>query len=101
MNIPTAALSGEPQLRVVPMNVTRDSDRFEKRHDPFGRPYYWLSGGRAPLQAEHETDSSAIAQGRITVTPLDFNMTNRTILTEMEKWHIRLSPPESHGGDRI
>ena len=38
INIPTAALSGEPQVRVVPMNVARDSDRFEKRHDPFGRP---------------------------------------------------------------
>jgi 5'-nucleotidase len=96
INIPTAALSGAPRVCVVPMNVTRYGDRFEKRHDPFGRPYYWLSGGRAPLLAEHETDLSAIAQGMITVTPLDFNMTQQTVLTEMEKWQIRLSPPESH-----
>ena len=100
VNIPTAALSGEPRVRAVPMNVTRYGDRFEKRQDPFGRPYYWLSGGRAPLLAEHETDLSAIAQGMITVTPLDFNMTKQTVLTEMEKWQIRLSPPpESHGGE--
>jgi len=93
INIPTAALSGAPQVGVVPMNVTRYGDRFEKRQDPFGRPYYWLCGGRAPLVAEHETDLSAIAQGRITVTPLDFNMTKQTVLAEMEKWPIRLSPP--------
>ena len=100
INIPTAALSGEPQVRVVPMNVARYSDRFEKREDPFGRPYYWLCGGRASLPTEHETDLSAIAQGRITVTPLDFNMTKQTVLTEMEQWQIRLSPPpESHGGE--
>src|SRR5208282_2103010 len=99
VNIPTAALCGEPQVRIVPMNIARDSDRFEKRHDPFGRPYYWLSGGRSPLDAEHETDSSAIAQGRSTVTPLDFNMTKQTVLTEMAKWPIRLSPPECHGGE--
>ena len=52
--------------------------------------------------AEHETDLSAIAQGLITVTPLDFNMTQQTVLTEMEKWQIRLSPPpENHGGERL
>ncbi len=100
INIPTAALRGEPQICVVPMNVTRDDDRFEKRQDPFGRPYYWLVGGRAPLLPEHETDISAIAQGRITITPLDFNMTRQTILTEMETWRFRLSPlPEDHGGE--
>ena len=82
------------------MNVTRYGDRFEKRHDPFGRPYYWLSGGRAPLLAEHETDLSAIAQGQITITPLDFNMTKQTVLAEMEKWRICLSPPPtSHEGE--
>ncbi|MGA2255063.1 MAG: 5'/3'-nucleotidase SurE [Thermoguttaceae bacterium] len=99
VNIPTAALSSEPRLCVVPMNVARDGDRFEKRQDPFGRPYFWLVGGRAPVFAEHETDISAIVQGRITVTPLGFNMTKQTVLTEMEKWSFHLSPPsESHGG---
>ncbi len=99
VNIPTAALSGQPQVGVVPMNVSRDGDHFEKRHDPFGRPYYWLCGGRAPLHTEHETDISAIAQGRIAVTPLDFDMTKRSVLAEMEKWQINISPPRSYGGE--
>jgi len=99
LNIPTAALTGDPRMRVVPMNVTCHGDRFEKRQDPFGRPYYWLIGGRAPMVAEHETDLSAIDQGMIAVTPLDFNMTQQTILTEMEKWSIRLAAPAgTHGG---
>jgi 5'-nucleotidase len=99
VNIPTAALSGSPQVRVVPMNVARYADRFERRQDPFGRPYYWLSGGRPPALGEHETDISAIAQGMITITPLDFNMTKRTVLTEMEGWRFQFSSPsEYHGG---
>ena len=40
LNIPTAALSGAPEVCVVPMNVTRYGDRFEKRIDPWGRDYY-------------------------------------------------------------
>jgi 5'-nucleotidase len=100
MNIPTAALTEQPQVSVVPMNVTRYGDRFEKRQDPFGRPYYWLVGGRAPLLAEHETDISALDHGMISVTPLDFNMTQQTVLADMEKWPIHLAPPaRSHGGE--
>jgi 5'-nucleotidase len=105
INIPTAALAGEPKLRIVPMNVARDSDRYERREDPFGRPYYWLSGGRAPRHAAHESDTSALAQGRIAVTPLDFNLTKQTALAEMRNWSFHLSAaqecvePVYHGGE--
>ena len=49
LNIPTAALSRAAKVCVVPMNVTRYGDAFQKRKDPWGRDYYWLTGGPAPL----------------------------------------------------
>ena len=91
INIPTAALRGPPKVCVVPMNVTRYGDSFEKRKDPWGRDYYWLTGGPAPLVSRHETDLSALAKGMITLTPLDYNMTRQAVLAEMEKWQFRLS----------
>lgn len=94
VNIPTKALDGAPDVCVVPMNVTRYSDRFEKRQDPWGRSYYWLTGGPAPATPGHETDLTALAQGKVTVTPLDYNMTRQTVLSEMEHWQFRL--PETH-----
>ena len=98
VNIPTAALTGEPRVCVAPMSVARYESRFEKRNDPFGRPYYWLSGGRAPDVAGHETDVSAIGKGMISVTPLDYNMTRQAALTEMDQWQFRLrAEPTSHG----
>lgn len=93
MNIPTAALSGTPQVCVAPMNVTRYGDRFEKRQDPFGRDYFWLTSGPAPL-AGHETDLSAISKGMISLTPLDFNMTRQTALAEMEHWQFSVDHEE-------
>jgi 5'-nucleotidase len=90
VNIPTAALDGRPEVCAVPMNVTRYSDRFEKRADPWGRDYYWLTGGPAPATPGHETDLSALAQGKVTITPLDYNMTRPAVLREMEKWQFRL-----------
>jgi 5'-nucleotidase len=91
MNIPTAALSGTPEVCVVPMNVTRYGDSFEKRLDPWGRDYYWLKGGPPKTMAGHETDLSALAKGKVTVTPLDYNMTRQTVLEEMEQWQFRVS----------
>lgn len=90
LNIPTVALSGQPEVCVVPMNVTRYGDSFEKRLDPWGREYYWLKGGPPETSVEHETDLSALAKGKITVTPLDYNMTRDAALREMEQWRFEL-----------
>jgi 5'-nucleotidase len=91
MNIPAAALSGAAEVVAVPMNVTRYGDNFEKRQDPWGRNYYWLRGGPAPLMPEHETDLSALAQGKITLTPLDYDLTRQATLAAMGKWQVRVN----------
>lgn len=90
LNIPTAALRGTPRVCMVPMNVTRYGDAFEKRKDPWGRDYYWLVGGPRPHVPEHETDLSALSKGWITVSPLDYDMTQRRALADMEKWNVRV-----------
>jgi 5'-nucleotidase len=92
LNIPTAALAGKPEICVVPMNVIRYQDSFERRLDPWGREYYWLIGGPAKTVAGHETDLSALAKGRVTITPLDYNLTRRAALAEMERWQFHFTP---------
>jgi len=91
MNIPTAALVGEPKVACVPMNVIRYNDSFEKRSDPWGRDYYWLRGGPPQPALEHETDLSALAKGHITLTPLSYDMTRRAALAAMADWQFDLA----------
>jgi 5'-nucleotidase len=100
LNIPTAALTGTPRLCVVPMNVTRYGDSFEKRKDPWGRDYYWLVGGPPPHVPNHETDLSALARGMVTLTPLDYDMTRQAVLAEMQRWELRLAAGEKREGGR-
>jgi 5'-nucleotidase len=95
LNIPTAALKGRAEVCVVPMNVTRYGDRFEKRLDPWGREYFWLTGGPAPAIPGHETDLTTLAKGKVSLTPLDFNLTCRQALTEMEQWQFPLAETSS------
>jgi 5'-nucleotidase len=93
LNIPTAALHKKADVCVVPMNVTRYDDRFEKRQDPWGRDYFWLTGGPAPTTPGHETDLTTLAKGNVSLTPLDFNLTRQSALAEMGQWKFTLSPP--------
>jgi 5'-nucleotidase len=97
LNIPTTALSGTPEVCVVPMNVTRYGDSFEKRFDPWGREYFWLKGGPPEAAPGHETDLSALAKGKITITPLDYNMTRQAALADMQRWQFPLAGSDVEG----
>lgn len=90
LNIPTVALERQPELRVVPMGVVRYGEQYEKRNDPRGRPYYWAINEPPPPRTEHETDLSALAAGYVTLTPLDFDLTKRPVLAEMDHWSFDL-----------
>jgi len=91
LNIPTRALEGPGSaLKVVPMGVARYGEKFEKRLDPRGRRYYWATNEPPPPAGEHETDLTALARGFVTLTPLDFDMTKRQVLAEMERWEFDL-----------
>jgi 5'-nucleotidase len=94
VNIPTAALAGDPKVRIVPMDVAHYGERFEKRHDPWGRAYYWATGEPPPRLSERETDLTAIRQGFVTVTPLDYDLTRQTVLEEMRAWKFQLKCEE-------
>jgi 5'-nucleotidase len=90
LNIPTVATEQPSELLVVPMAVARYGEHFIKRTDPRGRTYYWATND-PPAQPEgHETDLTSLAQGKITLTPLHYNMTQHRVLSEMETWRFEL-----------
>lgn len=62
------------------ITVTRQAERgyisrLEKRKDPRGRTYYWLTGERSPVPDKEGTDAWALHQGFVSVTPLTMQMT--------------------------
>lgn len=86
LNIPTAAVfDPQPEVCVVPMDVRQFGERYEKRVDPWGRTYYWATGEPAPEPGDHGTDLSVLAQGKIAITPLHFDLTAHSALKALEK----------------
>jgi len=94
LNIPTAGLAETPDVRVVPMDVALYGEKYESRTDPFGRVYYWATAYPPPTLDGAETDLSALKQGCVTLTPLDYNMTKAPVRNEMQSWSLRADAPE-------
>jgi hypothetical protein len=81
------------------MDVAQYGERFEKRTDPWGRAYYWATGEPPPGLGERESDLVALARGLVTLTPLDYNLTRRSVLAEMQPWQFRVETCETEAGD--
>jgi len=90
INIPTSALRGTPEVKVVPMSISRYGEAFERRVDPRGRSYYWATNDPPPPPSPHESDVTALAAGKVTLTPLDYDLTHRASLESLAAtaWRI-------------
>lgn len=91
LNIPTAALQGPAELRVVPMSVERYGERFIERRDPRGRTYYWAAPLKPDQPSQPNADLDALSQGYVTLTPLQYNMTDHGTLETMTQWRMELT----------
>ena len=84
VNIPALADGEEPAgVKVVSQCVRPWSDKYERRLDPDGRPYYWNMAKFTLARSEGENDVVALRERYITVTPLHFDLTARERLDNL------------------
>jgi 5'-nucleotidase len=57
--------------------------RIEGRRDGRGNPYYWIAFERMTAKLRDGTDLSALAEGRIAVTPLRLDLTDEPFMTKL------------------
>lgn len=75
VNIPLGNLEDIRGVKVTRLGLRVYRDRLIRRLDPSGRPYYWI-GGEAPTGIpEDGTDIGALAQGYVSITPLQLDLT--------------------------
>ena len=91
LNIPHQALPSGTDVHVVPAATTPWGEDFEKRSDPRGRNYYWATGLAPDPPSDTETDLSALRAGKITLTPLKFDINQHDRIEEMKKWQLGTS----------
>lgn len=84
-NLPQSELKG---VAVTTQGRRQYVDRLEKRLDPAGRPYYWLGGSLAEeaAAAEPGSDVRAVADGKISLTPIHLDLTAYSLLPSLKEW---------------
>ena len=70
INMPTAALEGRAEVKIVPVELNPLGYNFEKGADPRGKVHYWANCKPDPEPSMFDTDFSVLAAGHISVSPL-------------------------------
>jgi 5'-nucleotidase len=86
VNIPSLEKGPVRGIRVVPQNIAAYFEKFDRRVDPRGRIYFWSSPTFTCPEPQPETDVIAMAEGYVTVTPLQFDLTDAVMLEKMKEW---------------
>ncbi len=63
-------------------------DHFDRRVDPQDRVYYWLAGRRREIEEESNTDEEALKAGRVSITPLHFDLTDHQASEALADWEL-------------
>lgn len=90
VNIPAIALNDIKGIKVTRQAMGRWVEEFDERVDPFGRPYYWLKGRFELLDKGTDTDEYALNNGYVSVTPLEYDMTDHHNLSMLNTWNWEL-----------
>jgi len=88
VNVPNVP---EEQIRgvvVTNQGMAMYDDNYDTRKDPRNRTYYWLTGTKINTNEGIETDDGAIARNYISITPLQYDLTNYAFLDRLRQWKL-------------
>ncbi len=86
VNIPVLENGPIRGVKVLPQNITRYTEKFDRRVNPRGRTYFWTGADFDCPSPHPDTDVTALAEQFITVTPLKFDLTDHTAMQRMQNW---------------
>ena len=84
LNVPCTPCGQE--IQVTRLGHRKYIDQVQQRVDLEGRPYYWIGGPPVTQVEESGSDTKAVREGRISLTPLTVEATSPCL----DQWSLRL-----------
>ncbi len=84
-DVPEDEIAG---ILVTKQGKSKWDDIYEKRVDPYGKDYYWLTGSMMEVDKELEFDQVAIKNNFVAVTPIHFDLTDYETYDKLKTWNI-------------
>jgi 5'-nucleotidase len=92
VNVPNVPLEELGGIEATEQGHTIYDQRLIKRTDPRGSDYYWITGAIPRGEPMDGTDFAAIFNNRVSITPIQINLTNRPFMRELRGWDLLGSP---------
>ena len=94
VNIPKKSDTPIAGLRLARQARAKWAEKFDRRLDPYQRPYYWLMGTFENLDLGTDTDEWALANNYISIVPCQFDLTAAHGLAQLsQEWALPLPAP--------
>lgn len=85
INIPYPLAVDPVKFAWTKLGIRKYTNTFEKRQDPRGRAYYWLGGEVVDHNSDDAlTDIAGINRGEVTITPLQYDLTDYKFLSNLD-----------------
>jgi 5'-nucleotidase len=91
VNVPDLPYDDLRGFRATRLGFRHRSEHVIRAQDPRGRPVYWIGPAGPQQDAGPGTDFDAIAQGYVSVTPLQIDLTRHTALPLLTTWLDRIN----------
>lgn len=89
-NLPYEQLAG---IRITRMGSSRFIEKYECRHDPWGNPYYWMSGELYEKGDMQGTDLQALREGYVSLSPIGLDHTEHAAIEALAAHSLILPVP--------
>lgn len=86
VNIPNLEKNEIKGIKVCRQAKANWVEKFDKRQNPQGKDYYWLTGEFVNLDKGKDTDEWALKEGYISVVPVQFDMTAHHFIQQLNSW---------------
>lgn len=88
VNVPAVASAKIRGVRITRQGNSRWDDTFDVRVDPNNKTYYWLTGKLDVQDSTDDTDVVAVRNNYISVTPIQYDLTDYRSLKSMRSWKL-------------
>ncbi len=90
VNIPDTPLENIKGVKMCRQAMGHWVEDFEKRLDPRGKEYYWLTGSFINRDIDAtDTDEWALANDYVSIVPIQLDITNFNTLESISSWDIK------------
>ena len=90
VNIPDIPLDLIKGVKICRQAYAKYEEDFRQRKDPHGKNYYWLTGAFVNFDKGKDTDVWALEHNYISMVPVQFDLTNYALKTQLEKtWKVK------------